>query len=140
MQDELALQVLALGKPTAVLLLHGGALGIDRLAAWPLEPGQKGASIAPRRRSSLLFADEAAAAGDSGPGGNLAILSGFYPGVYGASALAGAVFGAFSPSGRLPYTMLGAAYVDEVDFLSMDLPAQGMTYKVTAIARILVLN
>jgi hypothetical protein len=32
--------------------------------------------------------------------------------------------------GRLPYTMFGAQYVDEVDFLSMNLPAQGMTYKV----------
>lgn len=115
LQDDLALQVLALGKPTAVLLLHGGALGLDRLAAWP---DAIGASAA------------APSAAGTPAGGGLAILSGFYPGVYGASALAGAVFGTFSPSGRLPYTMFGAQYVDEVDFLSMNLPAQGMTYKV----------
>ena len=98
LQEDLAQQILALRKPTATILLHGGALGIDSLAAYGSE--------------------------------SLAILSAFYPGPYGSSAIAGAVFGDFSPSGRLPYTMFGAKYVDEKDFLVMDMrEGAGSTYK-----------
>lgn len=101
LQGTLALQVASLGKPTAVVLLHGGCLGVDGLR-----------NAEPR----------------DVPGG-LAVLSAFYPGPSGARAISGAVFGRFSPSGRLPYTVFGADYVQEADFLSMDLPGQGMTYK-----------
>jgi len=33
MQEELALQLIALGKPTVIVLLNGGILSIDKLAA-----------------------------------------------------------------------------------------------------------
>ena len=110
LQEELALQVLALGKPTAAVFLHGGALGIDALANYDSSSSSSSSS--------------------SISGGPLAILSAFYPGPFGSAAVAGAIFGDFSPSGRLPYTMFGSAYVDEKDFLVMDMAeGAGSTYK-----------
>jgi len=35
-QGNLSLAVLAVGKPTVVLLLNGGTLGVDAIAAWPV--------------------------------------------------------------------------------------------------------
>eukprot|EP00163_Fabomonas_tropica_P007219 TRINITY_DN16905_c0_g1_i1.p1 TRINITY_DN16905_c0_g1~~TRINITY_DN16905_c0_g1_i1.p1 ORF type:complete len:740 (-),score=162.35 TRINITY_DN16905_c0_g1_i1:31-1968(-) len=56
-----------------------------------------------------------------------------YPGQSGGQAIAEAVMGKFSPSGRLPYTMYPADYVDQVSFFDMDMRAKsgypGRTYR-----------
>jgi len=43
-----------------------------------------------------------------------AILEAWFPGVYGAWAVAQTVFGAFNPGGKLPVTMYQADYVNQV--------------------------
>ena len=47
------------------------------------------------------------------------VLEAFYPGIYGAQALADVLFGAVSPSGRLPYTMYYANYTEEIAMTDM---------------------
>lgn len=64
------------------------------------------------------------------PGNTNAILEGFYPGKLGAEAIADALFGVFSPGGKLPYSVMPAGYVKEVDFLNMSMSAgMGRTYR-----------
>eukprot|EP01136_Pigoraptor_vietnamica_P019600 Opistho-1_new@67390 len=59
-----------------------------------------------------------------------ALLWAGYPGQYGGQAIAEAVFGVFSPSGRLPFTVYPASYADEVDFFNMSMRAgTGRTYR-----------
>jgi len=59
-----------------------------------------------------------------------AILEAFYPGKLGAAAITDAIFGAFSPSGKMPYTVFPASYSQEVDFLDMSMTAgTGRTYR-----------
>lgn len=43
-----------------------------------------------------------------------AIVEAFFPGVYGARAIADVVFGAYNPGGKLPVTMYQGDYVNEV--------------------------
>lgn len=43
-----------------------------------------------------------------------AIVEAFYPGIFGARAIAELLFGEFSPSGKLPYTFYPESYTQEV--------------------------
>merc|ERR1712224_627931 len=59
-----------------------------------------------------------------------AIIEAFYPGKLGSEAIADALFGVFSPGGKLPYTIMPADYVKEVDFLNKSMTAgKGRTYR-----------
>mmetsp|Transcript_54586 Transcript_54586/g.130224 ORF Transcript_54586/g.130224 Transcript_54586/m.130224 type:complete len:930 (+) Transcript_54586:138-2927(+) len=84
-------------KPVVVVLINGGALGVD----WLKEAGN-----------------------------SHAVIEAFYPGRYGADAIVGAIFGEYSPGGKLPYSVMPANYVKEVDFLNMSMNAgTGRTYR-----------
>jgi beta-glucosidase-like glycosyl hydrolase len=99
-QEALAQAVLAATRaasvPTAVVLVHGGALAIE----------------------SLL-----------GPAD--AILDAHYPSeTVGAEAVADALYGRFSPAGKLPYTIMPKSFINISNFTSMDMAAPpGRTYK-----------
>lgn len=56
------------------------------------------------------------------------IINAFYPGTLGGPAIAGAVFGVFSPGGKLPHDVYNTSY-DEVDFTDMRVAALGRTYR-----------
>ena len=73
LQEQFALQVLALDKPTALVLTNGGALAIDRLVVRPA--GQRAA---------------------------YAIVEAFNPNVLGARAIGAALFGVGNRWGKLP--------------------------------------
>lgn len=85
-QTKLCESVLALGKPTVLVLVNGGAISIDALK-------------------------------DSAP----AILEAFMPVVHGGTAIAETLVGHNNPGGKLPITIYHSKYVDEIDFLSMDM-------------------
>merc|ERR1712196_99087 len=58
------------------------------------------------------------------------VFEALYPGIKGAEAMAGALFGDFSPSGKLPYTMYPTDYINKVDMYSMDMmDGPGRTYR-----------
>lgn len=49
------------------------------------------------------------------------ILEAFMPGVQGAQAVAEALFGVFSPGGKMPVTTYHSDIINQTDFLSMDM-------------------
>jgi len=64
------------------------------------------------------------------PGNTDAIIEAFYPGKRGSEAIADALFGNFSPGGKLAYSVMPENYVKEVDFLNMSMTAgTGRTYR-----------
>eukprot|EP00958_Prasinococcus_capsulatus_P009826 scaffold952_cov409-Prasinococcus_capsulatus_cf.AAC.44 len=98
-QPQFALKVLDLCKPTALVLIHGGMLAIERLLEHPC-------------------ADY------------LAIISAGYPGPEGADAIAAALFGLYSPGGKLSNTWYPSKYISEVSMTSMSFTEfPGRTYK-----------
>ena len=102
-QEDLALQLLALEKPTVIVLLNGGIVSIDRIAK---------------------------ACG--GGGASCAVVEAFYPGIRGASALAKSLFGVpgFNRWGKLPVTVYDASFSDSVDMLDMSFTSGlGRTYR-----------
>lgn len=52
-----------------------------------------------------------------------AIIDAFYPGVTGGSAIADAIFGLFSPAGKLPYTVYDTAFQYQYNFTNMSIAA-----------------
>eukprot|EP01047_Picozoa_sp_COSAG01_P070376 COSAG01_NODE_10650_length_2112_cov_1.469945_3_plen_109_part_00 len=86
----------AAGVPSVVVLIHGGALAIERIKA-----------AAP------------------------AILDAHYPGeATGAMAVAEALYGIYSPAGKLSYTVMPKEFAGLSDFSKMDMAASpGRTYK-----------
>ncbi|GMF40088.1 unnamed protein product [Phytophthora lilii] len=59
-----------------------------------------------------------------------ALVEAFYPGFFGAQAMADVLFGDVNPSGKLPVTMYRSDYVDQVQMKSMDMTAYpGRTYR-----------
>ena len=99
-QHELAAAVLALGKPTVIVLINGGVVGIAQ---------EK----------------------ESAP----AILEAWYPGFWGARAIADTLFGDnHNLGGKLPVTWYDKNYVNEVKMSNMDFRPQagvspGRTYR-----------
>jgi beta-glucosidase len=57
------------------------------------------------------------------------ILDAFYPGPEGGAALADALFGAYNPGGKLPYTVYSAGYTAAVDMADMRIAEVGRTYR-----------
>lgn len=59
-----------------------------------------------------------------------ALVEAFYPGFFGAQAMADVLFGAYNPGGKLPVTMYRSDYVDSVDMKSMNMTTYpGRTYR-----------
>lgn len=87
--------VLALGKPTAIVLMNGGIVELDDLLAQPL-----------------------------------AILSAGYPGVYGAGAIARALFGESNRFGKTSVTQYDKSFAEQFSMLSFDMTASpGRTHR-----------
>lgn len=97
-QHKLAAQVLALGKPTAIVLVNGGMVAVQQEAAIQ---------------------------------GPVAILEAFYPGMFGADAIAATIFGKNDHlGGKLPITVYNASYINEIKMSEMNLNVGiGRTYK-----------
>jgi len=58
------------------------------------------------------------------------ILEAFYPGKLGAEAIADALFGVYSPGGKMPYSIMPANFTETVDFLNVSMTAgMGRTYR-----------
>ena len=100
MARAVAAAAAAHGVPCAAVLVHGGGLAVD---------------------DTLL-------AGSSN-GCGAAILDAFYPGPQGAAAIAGALFGAFSPGGKMPYSVYASTYAAAVDFTDHRVAELGRTYR-----------
>jgi hypothetical protein len=90
----------AASLPLAVVLVHGGALSVPEVKA--------GAQGAPTR---------------------VGILGAFYPGPEGGGAIADALFGAYNPGGKLPYTVYDAPYTAALDMADMRVAEVGRTYR-----------
>ena len=59
-----------------------------------------------------------------------AILEAFMPGVHGGTAIASTIFGENNPGGKLPVTMYHSSYINQTNFLSMDMnEGPGRSYK-----------
>ncbi|KAI9991711.1 hypothetical protein PInf_017060 [Phytophthora infestans] len=59
-----------------------------------------------------------------------ALVEAFYPGFFGAQAMADVLFGDANPGGKLPVTMYRSDYVDSVDMKSMNMTAfPGRSYR-----------
>jgi len=58
------------------------------------------------------------------------IIDAFYPGKWGAAAIADVVFGDYNPGGKLPYTMYSSSYVNQIAFEDMNMTTGvGRTYR-----------
>ena len=100
MQEELALQLLALNKPTVVVLLNGGIVSVDALLAKAL------------------------------PSNPPAIVEAWNPGIRGGVAIAKALFGVTNRWGKLPVTVYASSFSSLVDMLDMSMTSGlGRSYK-----------
>ena len=95
-QSALAKAVLAVGRPTVIVLINGGMVAV---------------------------ANETLAAP--------AVLEAFYPGLYGAEAIAATLFGLNENlGGKMPYTTYPADYIDQVKMSDMSMTAgPGRSYR-----------
>jgi len=93
--------VLALQKPVVVFVMNAGALALDQLHDF-----------------------------ETNRENPLALIEAFYPGPYGAQALAGGIFGKHNRWGRLPYTIYPGSWADQASMLEHDLSVPpGRTYQ-----------
>lgn len=114
MQEDLALALLALNKPTVVVLLNGGIVSIDTLA-------DLAASGTSSKSSATLD-------GTNKP----AIVEAFYPGVEGARAIARSLFGlpGYNRWGKLPVTVYRGSFSEQVSMVDMSFTSGlGRTYR-----------
>jgi len=59
-----------------------------------------------------------------------AIIEAFYPGYWGGVAIADVLFGDYNPGGKLPVTYYANNYINEIDFLNMNMTdAPGRSYR-----------
>jgi len=106
-QIALARKILALRKPTVLVLMNAGAVAIDTLLDFHAETG----------------------AGAHGPA-PLAIVEAFYPGPRGGEALAQGLFGQHNRWGRMPYTIYPTSFETEALMTEHDLRVEpGRTYR-----------
>eukprot|EP00438_Fugacium_kawagutii_P024420 Skav222383 [mRNA] locus=scaffold2692:362839:366684:- [translate_table: standard] len=103
LQESFAKQVLALQKPTVIVLVSGGPMAIDAILEF--------------------HARQKVAAG-------FAIVQAFYPSQKGAHALGKTLFGKENRWGKLPITMYPHNYISEQPMTNYDMSvAPGRTYK-----------
>eukprot|EP01012_Entosiphon_sulcatum_P000917 TRINITY_DN1015_c0_g1_i1.p1 TRINITY_DN1015_c0_g1~~TRINITY_DN1015_c0_g1_i1.p1 ORF type:complete len:776 (-),score=129.23 TRINITY_DN1015_c0_g1_i1:44-2350(-) len=94
-QSEFIQQIVALGKPTALVLLNGGIVALDK------------------EKQTVP-----------------AILEAWYPGFYGADAIASAIFGDYNPGGKLPVTVYPSNYINQIKMDNMNMTeAPGRSYR-----------
>jgi len=110
LQSNLTAAVLALGKPTVVLLFNGGALAIDAIAS--VAAGGEGSSSSPP----------------------LAIMECFFPGEAGGTPVVDTLFGLANRFGKLPVTVYPASFYEQVPIDQMSMVplanvTPGRTYK-----------
>ena len=94
MQEELALRLLALGKPTVVVFLNGGKLPRYHWHLGCILLKMPAISL----RTGIVSTDRLAAS-------KAAIVEGWYPGISGSAALAKSLFGKSNKWGKLPNTV-----------------------------------
>ena len=94
MQEELALRLLALGKPTVVVFLNGGKLPRYHWHLSCILLKMPAISL----RTGIVSPDRLAAS-------KAAIVEGWYPGISGSAALAKSLFGNINKWGKLPNTV-----------------------------------
>ena len=82
-QEQLAQAIIAIGKPTVVVLINGGVIAIDWIS-------------------------------ENSP----AIIEAWYPGFFGATAIATTVFGDYNPGGKMPVTMYNSSFTSEFNMVS----------------------
>jgi len=59
-----------------------------------------------------------------------AIVEAFYPGYWGGVAISDVIFGDYNPGGKLPVTYYANSYINEIDFLNMNMTdAPGRSYR-----------
>ena len=103
LQEDFAKKVLALGKPTVIVLVSGGPMAIDDLLAYKQQT-----------QTTAAFA----------------IVQAFYPSQKGAHALGKTLFGKENRWGKLPLTMYPHKYISEQAMTNYDMSAApGRTYK-----------
>jgi hypothetical protein len=154
-QESFALKVLAAAKPTAVVLVNGGALAIDAL----VDPAPAILEVRLKRIHSLIhsltepFQKKTRFGQPShtlprlwSPSSqinipvshplcivlhlSIRVHQAYYPGVLGAQVVAAALFGDTNRFGRLPYTVYPANFTAQVDMNNMSMQAgPGRTYK-----------
>ena len=83
-QEELAQAIIAIGKPTVVVLINGGIIAIDWIS-------------------------------ENSP----AIIEAWYPGFYGADAIASVIFGDYNPGGKLPVTIYNSQFTEQFNMVSL---------------------
>jgi len=94
-QLQLAQSIINLGKPTAVVVIHGGIVGIEWID-------------------------------NNAP----AILDVNYPGIYGAEAIADALFGDYNPGGKLAVTWYYSNWTDQMPMKDMSMTTgTGRSYR-----------
>ena len=118
LQEPFALRVLALQKPTVIVLINGGALAIDKL---------------------LLVAGGGDAGGGEAGGGEArggkrtapyAIVEAFNPNVVGGTPIAATLFGDENRFGKLPLTMYPHAFIEQKAMSDYDMSSGvGRTYR-----------
>ena len=103
LQTDFAKKVLALGKPTVIVLVSGGPMAIDELLTYKSQT-----------QTAAAFA----------------IVQAFYPSQKGAHALGKTLFGKENRWGKLPLTMYPHKYISEQAMTNYDMSAApGRTYK-----------
>jgi xylan 1,4-beta-xylosidase len=112
-QSSLLKAILELGKPTVVILLNGGAVGIEEVMGEP--------ALRDRKNSSPV-----------------AVVEAFYPGAQGGVAIAQALFGVANKWGKMPYTIYTPGWEDRHNFLEQDLSTTGRTYRYAPDDQVLV--
>ena len=108
----------------------GGGEGHDRyticLSASQLTMAQ--AVIAANPTTVLVLLNGGAISIDELKDSAPAILEAFMPGVHGGTAIAATIFGDNNPGGKLPVTIYPQRYVNETNFLSMDMTNRSYKY------------
>ena len=110
LQEPFAKQVLALGKPTVLVLTNGGALAIDALLLGGGPDSTAGVQPHPP------------------PG---AVVEAFNPNVVGCRGLASLLFGRSNSWGKMPYTVYASGFVGEQENANFDMtstPGRGYRY------------
>lgn len=108
----------------------GGGEGHDRYVVYlsPKQQALANAVIAANPTTVLVLVNGGMISIDGLKDSAPAILEAFMPGVHGGPAMAETIFGDNNPGGKLPVTMYHSNYVNETDFLTMDMTNRSYKY------------